>query len=734
MRKRQHSHYLYVYFCILKPISMKKLSEVGSLLKKVIVCAGIAVLLFSNSCKQQSVQNKETGMAKFRQMDSLYQKAEKLHLQEKYKENFLSLVKQGTTLAETGKNDSMLSRFYRLEAFYYLQEPYINKDSAKKYAGLCVMHATLSKNMPALSDGLAITASYYYLAERNYDSAIGLLKQQVQVLEAIKPADSISLLVVDHALAGMYEETEKLDSAWQYYNIVLDGVLSIKKTASDTAAKKSHRLQYLHIMALHDIAYLLVKQKTYTKALSYFMELDSLLPEKRKVFYPSIYTGKAACYEKLNQIDSAMKYYKLGIDNFKNDHFSTTPNPAPYLEYAKLLAGKGQAGQAENYLQTASGIVWGQSIREERYILTTELALGNYYIAQKKWVPASDTLQAALALAKKLQNTELQSVIYQNLSLLNEHHGNYKAALDYSTLSRLYYDSLQMQHFARQTSEMDAKYQADKKNQRIALLQKNNRIQELQLLAAGRLRLFYILGVAVLIALFAIFYYYRRALQQRKLERMKNELETKALRAQMKPHFIFNCLNAIQELIVTKDYSRSSQYLAEFSRLLRMVLNMADKNFIPLQQEVELCRLYISLESLRLKNNFHYGITVDEKMDTEMILFPTLLVQPFVENAIWHGLSNKKGEKQLLVHFEEVDDRVRCTITDNGIGRERSAEIKAAKIGTGHFDSKGTLIAEQRVSILREGLVKEASIKIEDLYDDQGSAAGTKVVIDIVPF
>ncbi|SDD65781.1 Histidine kinase [Niabella drilacis] len=667
-------------------------------------------------------------------MDSLYQKAEKLHLRQEYKEHFLPLVRRGTSLAMTGKNDSMLSKFYRLEAFYYLHKQYINNDSAKKYADLCVKYAQLSENMPTLSDGLAITATYYYLAERNYDSTIGFLKRQIQVLEAIKPADSISLLVVDHALAGMYEETEKLDSAWKYYNIVLDGVLSIKKTASDTAAKKMHRLQYLHIMALHDIAYLLVKQKTYTKALSYFMELDSLLPEKRKAFYPSIYTGKAACYEKLNQIDSAMKYYKLGIDNFKNDHFSTTPNPAPYLEYAKLLAGQGQARKAEGYLQTASGIVWGQSIREERYILATELALGNYYIAQKQWAPAADTLQAALALAKKLQNTEQQSVIYQNLSLLNENQGNYKAALDYSTLSRQFYDSLQTQHFARQTSEMDAKYQADKKNQRIALLQKNNRIQQLQLLAAGRLRLFYVLGVVVLIALFGVFYYYRRALQQRKLERIKNELETKALRAQMKPHFIFNCLNAIQELIITKDYSRSSQYLAEFSRLLRMVLNMADKNFIPLQQEVELCRLYISLESLRLKHNFHYSITVDEKMDTEMILFPTLLVQPFVENAIWHGLSNKKGEKQLFVHFEEVDDRVRCTITDNGIGRERSAAIKAAKIGTGHFDSKGTLITEQRVSILREGLVKEASIKIEDLYDDQGSAAGTKVVIDIVPF
>jgi LytS/YehU family sensor histidine kinase len=233
--------------------------------------------------------------------------------------------------------------------------------------------------------------------------------------------------------------------------------------------------------------------------------------------------------------------------------------------------------------------------------------------------------------------------------------------------------------------------------------------------------------------LFGLVYYYRRKLQRRELERVKNELELKALRTQMKPHFIFNCLNAIQDLIVTKDYLLSSQYLSKFSRLLRMVLDMADKNFITLQKEIEICRLYVALEALRLKNTFDYSITVDEKLDVDAILFPTLLVQPYIENAIWHGLSNKKGEKRLLVHFEEAGDSIRCTISDNGIGRIAAGQIKAAKIGAEHFESKGTILAEQRMAMLREGLVKDAFVRIEDRYDDNNIATGTTVIIEIVP-
>lgn len=208
------------------------------------------------------------------------------------------------------------------------------------------------------------------------------------------------------------------------------------------------------------------------------------------------------------------------------------------------------------------------------------------------------------------------------------------------------------------------------------------------------------------------------------------ELKEHALRAQMNPHFIFNSLNAMQELIVTENYTASYQYLSKFSKLLRSVLNVSEKNFIPLSLETEICHLYLELESLRFKHSFHYTIDTGN-IETDVVQFPTLLIQPFIENAIWHGLRQKEGEKKVAVLFTEKDDWIICTIRDNGIGRERAAAIKAGKIGSEHFTSKGIALARQRLDGLIAAGVGRGSIIITDCKDEAGNATGTEVKISI---
>ena len=209
------------------------------------------------------------------------------------------------------------------------------------------------------------------------------------------------------------------------------------------------------------------------------------------------------------------------------------------------------------------------------------------------------------------------------------------------------------------------------------------------------------------------------------------ELKGQALRAQMNPHFIFNCLNAIQELIVLENYTASYKYLSKFSKLLRMVLNMSEKNFIPLSNELEMCHLYVELESMRFKNSFEYTIDTDKRIDPDTVFFPSLLVQPFIENAIWHGLLQKEGEKKLTINFEENNGKLICTIRDNGIGREKAAAIKAQKIGSWHFDSKGMELARQRMENLQAAGLNDAVIEIIDCKDETGNATGTMVRITI---
>ena len=209
------------------------------------------------------------------------------------------------------------------------------------------------------------------------------------------------------------------------------------------------------------------------------------------------------------------------------------------------------------------------------------------------------------------------------------------------------------------------------------------------------------------------------------------ELEGKALRAQMNPHFIFNSLNAIQELIVTKKITEGYTYLASFSKLLRMVLHNSEKNFIPLSAEIEMNRHYLQLESLRFKQSFQYEMHVDDEIDQETTLVPSLLLQPYLENAIWHGLLQKEGDKNLEVNFKDTDGFIICTIEDNGIGRERSAAVKAGKLRGAYSESKGMELSSQRIAALNRQLNKNFTLNITDLKDEDGYAAGTRVTITI---
>ena len=237
-----------------------------------------------------------------------------------------------------------------------------------------------------------------------------------------------------------------------------------------------------------------------------------------------------------------------------------------------------------------------------------------------------------------------------------------------------------------------------------------------------------IIGVAALLMVQWI----RRIKAKAAIRQEMAELRGRALRAQMNPHFIFNCLNAIQELIVREQYTESFTYLSKFSRLLRMVLDMSEKNFIPLSNELEMCQLYVELEAMRFRNSFTYSIEVEENMDTDSIRLPSLLMQPFIENAIWHGLLQKEGEKKLWIRFSEKEGKLYCEVEDNGIGRKRAAEIKSKKLGAQNFESKGMLMAQQRIENLQSDGLPGISLEIRDCRDEQGNATGTLIQI-IIP-
>ncbi len=226
------------------------------------------------------------------------------------------------------------------------------------------------------------------------------------------------------------------------------------------------------------------------------------------------------------------------------------------------------------------------------------------------------------------------------------------------------------------------------------------------------------------------------SLQQTQIEMysMNEQLskaKLEALRSQMNPHFIFNSLNAIQECILTNKVDAAYKYLSEFSKLQRMVLNNSEKELIPLSSEIEMLQLYLSLESLRFSKSFSYDMNTTGIQDGDEIIIPSLITQPLAENAIWHGLRNKEGEKTLQITYEEKHGRLVITVEDNGIGRERAAKIKDQKIGSIQYASKGTIMLQQRLQMLAQQFNADISLITIDKKDASGNSTGTKVVLSL---
>lgn len=244
----------------------------------------------------------------------------------------------------------------------------------------------------------------------------------------------------------------------------------------------------------------------------------------------------------------------------------------------------------------------------------------------------------------------------------------------------------------------------------------------------------------VIILLSGSIYFINRYLvrQARKEEKIKAEFnkllaetEMKALRAQMNPHFIFNALNSIQKYILKEEHEQASIYLTKFSKLIRLILDHSNQNTIKLNSELELLKLYLEIESLRFEQQFTYAIHVDKGINQDTEEVPSMLIQPFVENAIWHGLLHKNSPGHLQLNFTHHEQYLVIEIDDDGVGRLKAEEFKNKLINKNK--SYGMQLAQKRISILNRLQNLQANSEIIDKVSPHGEALGTTVVIRI-PF
>jgi hypothetical protein len=211
------------------------------------------------------------------------------------------------------------------------------------------------------------------------------------------------------------------------------------------------------------------------------------------------------------------------------------------------------------------------------------------------------------------------------------------------------------------------------------------------------------------------------------MEKQMLELEQKALRLQMNPHFIFNALNSIKGCMAANDVPAARKYLVKFAQLMRLILDNSREAFISVDKELKTLELYLDLEKLSKAEKFDYTFEVDPAIHPDLVSIPPMIVQPFVENAVIHGVTPLKDKGLIAISFRREGDRLVCTVRDNGIGRERAGELKQSRDGV--HKSKGITVTEERLQLLQEGVAETFKVEFRDLQDAEGNPTGTEVEI-----
>lgn len=471
-----------------------------------------------------------------------------------------------------------------------------------------------------------------------------------------------------------------------------------------------------------------------------------LVPGRKKELYGyfqwvSRVGGEA--FLQLHQTDSA-----LHIATSLNIPFSEQ-DPPDKLFHGHLYSAMGQFEKALTYF--TSGYTESLHSSYEIGLALHSNGLADTYLHLKDYQKAVFYANEAIKASEKMQAWPEKMNAFGTLSSVYAATKNYTKAFQYNQLYKSLNDSLAPEEYKRRLSLIQVRDQLEMQTKEAQLLSNQNQLnlQQIKIQEAalrGKSLLLYIfIAALVTMILLAILVIRNIKLRRRKvqlhqlieqvnaqqklteLEKEKSELEMQALRAQMNPHFIFNCLSSINRFILINKTDEASDYLTKFSRLIRMALHNSEKSMITLENELESLRLYLDLERLRFKNAFSYSITLINTIDINAVYIPPMLIQPFAENAIWHGLMHKQGTGCLEIQLYAENKILTCVITDDGIGRNMAAAFNSRSAEKNK--SMGVGITAGRLALLNKSKNEAAIFNIEDLVDEEGKGCGTKVVL-----
>lgn len=506
---------------------------------------------------------------------------------------------------------------------------------------------------------------------------------------------------------------------------------------------------------LHNIGLCYQSEGNLEKALNYF--LKSLKIEEKignKSGLTASYANVAMVLEAQLELEQALYYYQKALDLAKESqnapyqvqvYFNIAHLHFEGKDYQKAKKFADSTLVLAKKIQMPFGIAKAEGIRadlfwqEKRYeealvsiavaerifatmqaradLLNLAIIKAKIYEKQGKFEKMKEYAEKAKDLGQDAASFDNSRKIYYLLYKSYKALGQKATGLEYLEKYMSYKDSIFVKDKNATIQELVSKYETEKKEQKIRTLKQDNQIQALEIRQKNIIILASV-GLALL-ALLVFYLFYR----QKQLHNQKKQigLEQKLLRTQLNPHFIFNALNAIQDYILKMDKAEASTYLAQFAQLMRQILENSRADYITLEQEIETLENYLSLQQLRFEDKFDYNIELENDLDSEEIQIPPMFAQPFIENAIEHGIAKMEGKGEIQINFRLEGKQIILEIADSGIGMEASAQMKTQEAKK--HKSLASIITQERIEAFRKSINRKITFQIER------QTQGTKVVL-----
>jgi tetratricopeptide (TPR) repeat protein len=617
----------------------------------------------------------------------------------------------GTSPAKEQHYLKAIDAYQKINDQYALANAYGELGHLQRYLGKHQSSVEYSKKAISLIEKTAYSPneiiimyddlSYYFQQTGNYKESFEYRKKSFELNK--KNNDAFGIFICLQGFGNLFSEAGDKESADDYYQKAID---FYRSNSIDKRQPYSRTIGLIFLSLSNNDSALYYLNKALSDA-----DSQTWANALKVNFKRFVHTDRAKVFLNSDQYEKAIECLKEPLEFYSENRDKKTLGAATLLTMGEAQFGLNNYPAALGYAK-------------EAFHLATEL---------KRKKDAKDASRLLWKIYDKLNNNDSAYYYLQQFLTIKEDFEKNRSSNELALFKATQKDE-------ERQARMDLLNKENKIKEQELIIQRQNLRREANtknFLLAGLLGLF-VLGAIVfrIISLKRKFEIKRRALAEKELELQKAEsgkritdLEMLALRSQMNPHFIFNCLNSINRFVLRNDTDAASGYLTKFSKLMRMVLENSKQTLIPLEEEVKCLELYIQMEQFRCKNAFTYYIKYHDGVSTEEAMIPPLLLQPFVENAIWHGVNPKEGDGKIGIEFFQKEEALYCVIRDNGIGRKKASELKSQL--SEHHKSMGLQITKERLAIIEEQQSQESPVELEDMYDESGKAAGTKVTIRI---